>query len=97
MQVKRMGWRAFGVLVLVMGLAGALSAGSMREEIEADWQKQAEAWAASPPGSNIIGPVTTSADAAGAVDGVKNGKYAFHTADCPNRGLQPPGLRPRPS
>jgi mono/diheme cytochrome c family protein len=31
-----------------------------------------------------LGPVSTTADAAGAVDGVKNGKYAFHTGGEPN-------------
>ncbi len=57
----------------------------MRAEIEADWQKQAEARMANPPGSGgLMGPVASSADAAGAVDGVKNGKYGFHTGGDPN-------------
>jgi mono/diheme cytochrome c family protein len=51
-------------------------AASARELIEADWLRQAEALS-SPPGR---GAVPTWADAAGAVDGVKNGRYAFHTA-----------------
>ena len=48
----------------------------MRNEIEADWLRQAEAWRPRIP--------PTQADAAGAVDGVKNGQYAFHTAQEPN-------------
>lgn len=46
-----------------------------REQIEADWLKQAEVRRAKPSK-----PVTTAADAAGAVDGITNGKYGFHTA-----------------
>ena len=49
---------------------------SMRAEIEADWLRQAEAW--------WPRPSPTQGDAAGAVDGVKDGKYAFHTAQEPN-------------
>ena len=49
---------------------------SMREQIEADWLRQAEAW------QDRATP--TQADAAGAVDGVKNGRYGFHTAQEPN-------------
>jgi len=49
---------------------------SMREQIEADWLRQAEAWQEK--------TTLTRADAAGAVDGVKNGKYGFHTAHEPN-------------
>ena len=57
-----------------------LLADSARELIEADWLRQAEALSA-PPGRGPGGaPVPTWADAAGAVDGVKNGRYAFHTA-----------------
>ena len=48
-------------------------AGSMRPEIESDWLRQAEAWQPRVP--------PTQADAAGAVDGVKNGAYAFHTGE----------------
>lgn len=48
----------------------------MRALIEADWLRQAAAW--------LPRPSPTQADAAGAVDGVKNGKYGFHTAQEPN-------------
>ena len=39
----------------------------LRKLIEEDWLK------------SLIEPVTTQSDAAGAVDGIKDGKYAFHT------------------
>ena len=39
----------------------------LRQLIEEDWLK------------SLIEPVTTRSDAAGAVDGIKDGKYAFHT------------------
>ena len=77
----------FGLLaVAVLALPTSLSAAeSFRELIEADWLKQAEAWTANPPGtSGPAGAVSTAADAAGAVDGIKNGKYAFHTNQEPN-------------
>ncbi|MDR1494288.1 MAG: discoidin domain-containing protein [Planctomycetaceae bacterium] len=51
--------------------------GVTRRMIEADWLKQAESWRVVVSGDN--GQVTTQSDATGAVDGVKNGLYAFHT------------------
>jgi mono/diheme cytochrome c family protein len=42
--------------------------------IEADWLRQALALE-----ERTVGPVSTSTDARGACDGVKNGKYGFHT------------------
>jgi hypothetical protein len=45
----------------------ALPVAAVRQQIEADWLKALE------------NPLTTQSDAAGAVDGVKDGKYAFHT------------------
>ncbi len=59
-----------------------VTAGVTREMIEADWLKQAESWREVKAGA--VTNVTTSLDAAGAVDGVKNGLYAFHTAQEPN-------------
>jgi len=51
--------------------------------VERDWMLQARVHAGLPlPGSR--GTVTTWADAAGAVDGIKNGKYAFHCGHEPN-------------
>ncbi len=52
---------------------------SMREQVEADWLQQASHWAAAAQGVS-----KTAGDAAGAVDGVKNGTYAFHTGQEPN-------------
>lgn len=58
------------------------SANEYHDQIQADWLKQADAWRMPPGGTGIRVP--TFADAAGAVDGVKNGKYAFHTDRKPN-------------
>ncbi|MCL2303886.1 MAG: discoidin domain-containing protein [Planctomycetaceae bacterium] len=58
----------------------------IQAEIQADWLEQAESWRQNPSGqanSASLG-VKTSDDAAGAVDGVKNGLYAFHTGQEPN-------------
>ena len=52
------------------------------EMIEADWLKQAESWRAAKTGATT--QVTTASDATGAVDGVKNGLYAFHSGQEPN-------------
>ena len=58
------------------------SAAAGRAMIEADYLKQAEAWQQRPSrGRPPQRPAAASwQDAAGAVDGVKNGRYAFHTA-----------------
>jgi hypothetical protein len=56
------------------GTAADVEPNSMREQIQQDWLRQAELWIqGNPP------PPTTASDAAGAVDGKKDGKYAFHT------------------
>jgi len=52
--------------------------------VEEDWLRQAEAMDPSRRGAWREAGVTTKSDAAGAVDGVKNGKYAFHTGGEPN-------------
>ncbi len=58
---------------------------SFRRQVEADWLKQADAWSSSPAGAQGgKSSVPTWADAAGAVDSVKDGKYAFHTDREPN-------------
>jgi hypothetical protein len=44
-----------------------VSSETIRQQIEEDWLK------------SLAQPLTTQSDAAGAVDGVKDGKYAFHT------------------
>jgi len=71
--------------VLVLGILWSLGNGpalaeSYRELVEADWLRQAAALS----GPGRPSDVPTWADAAGAVDGVKNGKYAFHTDKEPN-------------
>jgi hypothetical protein len=73
---------ALAGLALLMAIDRPGSAAT-REQIEADWLRQAEVWhAAKKPeaGNRAAAATTTAADAAGAVDGVKNGKYGFHTA-----------------
>jgi len=44
-----------------------VSSQAVRQQIEEDWLKA------------LVRPLTTQSDAAGAVDGIKDGKYAFHT------------------
>jgi len=51
----------------------------LRQQIEEDWLKQAKAIEA-----GVAGAVSTETDARGACDGVKDGKYAFHTGQEPN-------------
>ncbi len=51
----------------------AVSGEAMRRLIEEDWLKYAEALRAARV------PLTTQTDASGGCDGVKNGKYGFHT------------------
>ena len=70
----------------------AESPGMTPEMIEADWLQQAESWRAVQSGASTR--VTTASDAAGAVDGVKNGKYAFHTGQQPNPWWQVDLLEP---
>jgi len=77
-------------LPLFLGLlCGVVTVGSaaesLRELVEVDWLRQAEAMAAWRDGFKTPpSVVATWSDAAGAVDGVKDGKYAFHTAHEPN-------------
>lgn len=51
----------------------ALAPQALRQAIEDDWLKQAAAW------RSARHPLNTQSDAAGACDGVKDGKYGFHT------------------
>jgi len=71
-----------GACVLLV-LAGSLWAGPSPEraaQIEADWLRQ-EALREKPGAARGGNPnVTTADDAAGGVDGVKTGKWGFHTA-----------------
>lgn len=56
-----------------------LSAEVLRQQIEDDWLRQAKA-----SGERAAGTVSTRTDALGACDGIKNGKYGFHTGLEPN-------------
>ena len=56
-----------------------LSGQEFRPQIEEDWLKQANAIE-----SGVVGAVSTETDARGGCDGIKNGKYAFHTGQQPN-------------
>ena len=57
----------------------ALSGQALRQQIEEDWLKQAKAIE-----DGVAGAVTTETDARGGCDGIKDGKYAFHTGQEPN-------------
>jgi len=56
-----------------------LAGPALRQQIEEDWLRQAKAIEDGAPAN-----VTTETDARGACDGVKDGKYAFHTGHEPN-------------
>ena len=56
----------------------------MRALVEADYLRQAEILTSSVSQDVVASRVKTFQDAAGAVDGVKDGKYAFHTGQEPN-------------
>jgi hypothetical protein len=62
----------------------AVPAGALRQQIEDDWLRA------------IAEPLSTRSDAAGAVDGVKDGKYAFHTWLEPNPWWQVDLGEPKP-
>ena len=68
------------VVLMIVASVGAELPTTMRALVEADYLRQAEVLVS--PRKTRGGPahVKTFQDAAGAVDGVKNGKYAFHTA-----------------
>lgn len=72
--MKPQGLNAVLTMLAIFAVApGGRAQAATHEQIEADWLKQAAVWRAKPK------PITTAADAAGAVDGVKDGKYGFHT------------------
>jgi Hydrazine synthase alpha subunit middle domain/F5/8 type C domain len=89
-------WLVSAILPILMwpallsaGLAPAPSASQPRDEgisgqvlhqqVEEDWLKQAQAI-----DEAVGGAVSTETDARGGCDGIKNGKYAFHTGQEPN-------------
>ena len=57
----------------------SLSGEVLRQQVEEDWLRQAEAVEA-----GRAGAVSTETDARGACDGLKDGKYGFHTGQEPN-------------
>jgi hypothetical protein len=63
------------VTMAVLASAPLLPAATWREQVEADWLRQ--------DAKRVLyqgGPVTCEEDAAGAVDGLKDGKWGFHTS-----------------
>ena len=76
------GWAATPVETSVDGGRGPVIC---REQIEADWLRQDVVRRLPPAEPYRRQPVTTRQDAAGAVDGVKDGTYGFHT----NRDASP--------
>jgi len=79
----------FVLWILLTFLCGMATTGSatesLRKQVEVDWLKQAEALGAWRNGFKAAPSViATWTDAAGAVDGVKDGEYAFHTGHEPN-------------
>jgi hypothetical protein len=74
------GWGWIVALLLAEWAGGAVLAGDpavTREQLEADWLRQLELRYRPSPGAPAS--VTVAEDAAGAVDGVKDGKWGFHT------------------
>jgi len=74
--------KKFQIALAIAALLVPLTVGAAefdRSLIEADWLRQAQSW------RNLSNASTpTAQDALGAVDGVKDGKYGFHTAHAPN-------------
>ncbi len=65
-------WLAAALVLALLGPVGAATS-ARRAEVEADWVNQEMV-------RHLSGaPVTPAEDAAGAVDGVKDGKWGFHT------------------
>ena len=67
----------YAILLLSLALSVAAQAASFREAVEADWLLQDRVRGAT---FKMGVQVSTREDAAGAVDGVKDGKWGFHTA-----------------
>ncbi|MBM3476866.1 MAG: hypothetical protein FJX75_26635 [Armatimonadetes bacterium] len=69
-------WLAMVVWGIAVLPRPAGAQGDWQARLEADWLKQEERRRMSP----TVGNATTKEDALGAVDGVKDGKWGFHTA-----------------
>jgi mono/diheme cytochrome c family protein len=96
-RIRRCAWNGAALLALNLAAGQALAAapgGKPQVDanvappgmsaVEHDWLRQAEALDAWRRGAQHGATATTQGDAAGAVDGVKDGKYAFHTGHEPN-------------
>jgi hypothetical protein len=79
------GFRSSAVLLFGLALATSLTIQTLladqpavtRQQLETDWLRQLSLrWK---PGLDAAGTVTVEQDAAGAVDGIKDGKWGFHT------------------
>jgi hypothetical protein len=79
--------RRFLLLALSLSLAALggpvqkLDAESFKKAVEADWLLQDTLRTGKQVAPKVAGNVTTKQDALGALDGVKDGKWGFHTAD----------------
>jgi mono/diheme cytochrome c family protein len=82
MLTKQCLWLALAAMVFLSHASGARAA--TREQIESDWLKQAQVWYVAKGPGRASGTTPSWADAAGAVDGIKDGKYGFHTGGEPN-------------
>jgi len=81
--------RCTGLVLLTVGCVFA--GGETWSLIEADWLRQAEAWIEPPK------PAQTFEDARGAVDGIRDGKYGFHSGHQANPWWQVElGSEPKP-
>jgi hypothetical protein len=77
--------RCYVIAAVVVWMIGATGSSAVtpqrRAEVEADWGKQADVTQARVKGGAVgKGKVTTKSDALGGCDGVKTGKWGFHTA-----------------
>jgi len=95
---KQISYAAVLLATIAAVVSAAVPAGrsptpAARAQVEADWLEQLNARRRHARKSR---PVTTAADAAGACDGVKNGRYGFHTAQEKQPWWQVDLGRPRP-
>ncbi len=82
--MTRLACLVFSTAILGSIARSAVPPTGLRQQIENDWLQA------------LIVPVSTRSDAAGACDGVKNGRYGFHTGQEPNPWWQIDLGRPIP-
>ena len=70
-------WPVLAVALAAPAIVRAQPGADWKARVEADWLKQEERRSMSP----MVGNATTQEDALGAVDGVKDGKWGFHTGN----------------